>query len=280
MLRNPFCITIILALGLLSGGATLCAQNEVSLPAVAATSIFAQFPDNDFGSTTLVAGTNANYNPARALFSFDLSSIPAGATITQVSVGITETQHPDPDQHGGPVDSNFDLYPLLVPWGQGSGAGKDGAPAEAGDATWNSNQLGLASWSTPGGQAGVDYASNPVTTTFVSGLGFYVWGSTEDFVAAAQGWLDDPSTNFGLIMVSETEYTPGTGRRFGSIDSPGGSVAPPVLTVDYIVAPEPGTGLLLLIGILACANRSPRRGSSKRANLRCSLKVASHPEVC
>jgi hypothetical protein len=241
---------------LLGVGVALCevaaqAQVEVDLPAAAATSIFSQFPDNDFGATTLVAGTNSNYNPARALFSFDLSSIPAGATITQVTFGMTETRHPDPDQHGGPVSSNFDLYPLYVPWGQGSGAGNDGGPAGTGDATWNANQYGVSTWSAPGGQAGIDFGSNAVSTTFVSGLGYYEWGSTNDFVTTVQGWLDDPSTNFGLIMISEQEGTPGTGRRFGSIASPGGSVAPPTLIVDYTATPEPMVLGLLLPGLVS-----------------------------
>lgn len=219
---------------------------QVTLSAIADTSLFENHSDSNLGGTTLVAGTNQGSSRSRALFRFDLSALPTGASITQVRVALNVTRRPDPDQHGGPVGSDFSLFRLLVGWGEGTGGDVTGSNAQPGDATWSDRHFGSASWGGAGGAAGVDFANDPSATTSVGGIGTYLWGSSSELIADTQGWLDDPATNFGFILISQSEGTPGTGRRFASREQPGGGIPAPQLQLTYSV-PEPSSlGLLLM----------------------------------
>lgn len=232
---------------------------QVTLTAVADTSIFESRPDSNLGGTTLVAGTNQQYSKSRALFRFDLSSLPFEATITEVHVTLNVTRRPDPDQHGGPTDSDFSLFRLLADWGEGNGADATGSNAQPGDATWNDRHFSTTPWASPGGLAGTDYASDSSATTSVGGVGTYVWGSSTELIADAQAWLADPATNFGLILISQTEGTAGTARRFASQEQPGGDISAPQLEITYTI-PEPSTLALAMLGLLGLSRcrRVPR----------------------
>jgi hypothetical protein len=216
----------------------------IALPAVADTSLFSGNPDSDLGGTTLVSGTNQQYSQSRALFRFDLSTLPAGAVVTGVEVSLSVTRRPDPDQHGGPTDSDFNLHRLFVSWGEGTGSNATGSGALPGNATWNERHFGSAAWASPGALIGVDYAQTPSATTFVGGIGNYLWGSTPGLVDDVRAWQLDPAANFGFILVSQNEATLGTGRRFGSKEQPGGAIAPAQLIVTYTVVPEPAVACL------------------------------------
>ena len=148
----------------------------ISLPSVSDTSIYEVKPDSNLGATTLLAGTNQKVSRGRGLFRFDLSSLPAGAVVTEVQVSLYCTRQPDPDQHGGPVASDFSLYRMYVGWGEGIGSSATGSVAAAGDATWNDRHFLGTSWGTPGGLIGTDFANNPSATTSVGNIGTYVWG--------------------------------------------------------------------------------------------------------
>ena len=230
----------------------------ISLPAVADTSLFENNPDFNLGATTLVAGTNQLFSRTRALFRFDLAAVPAGAVVTQVQVELYVTRQPDPDQHGGPVASDFSLHRLLVSWGEGTGNSATGSIATAGSATWNERHFAGTSWGTPGGLIGTDYANNPSATTSVGNIGNYVWGSSTELIADVQSWLDTPSSNFGLILVNQSEGTPGSGRRFASREQPGGLIPAPQLVITYTVVPEPSVLGLLLAGGIAAGFRRRR----------------------
>ncbi len=232
----------------------------ISLPTVADTSIFAGKPDNDLGGTTLVSGTNQQYSLSRAMFSFDLSALPAGAVVTGVEVSLAVTKIPDPDQHGGPVNSDFNLHRLFVSWGEGTSSNATGSGALPGDATWNERHFGSTAWASPGALIGVDYAETPSATTFVSGVGDYLWGSSTGLVDDVRAWQLDPAANFGFILVSQDEAALGTGRRFGSKEQPGGLIAPAQLIVTYSVVPEPTVACLWLIGLTGLAFLRGRRG--------------------
>ena len=229
--------------------------------AVSDTSIYQNHPDYNLGGTTLVSGTNQQFSNSRALFNFDLSGMPADAIVTSVQVALYVTRRPDPDQHGGPVNSDFSLYRVLQNWTEGSGGAVTGSPAATGDTTWNDlhyNMSGGANWATPGGQLGTDFASAPSATTSVGDVGLYLWGSSPELVSDVQSWLSSPSTNYGFALISESENVAGTARRFASSEQPGGSIPAPTLTVTYQSAPEPSQTLLLLMGAAAVLNRRRR----------------------
>jgi hypothetical protein len=239
----------------------------VSFTAVADTSIYQDNPDGNLGSTTLLSGMNYKNSRGRALFVFYLSGIPANATISEAHVSLAVVERPDPDQHGGPIPSNFGLYRMLVSWGEGSGSAKAGSPARFGEATWTSRFYPLVTWDSPGGTAGVDYLDSPSSSTAVDDKNVvYVFQSTTALLEDVQTWVNTPETNFGYMLISDNEFTPGTGRRFASTES-GLSVAlpAPTLSVDYVV-PEPSAGWLAGIALIgwACSSRSGRRQFSRR----------------
>jgi hypothetical protein len=219
----------------------------VSLGSVSDTALFENKPDFNLGGTTLLAGTNQQLSRSRGLFRFDVSSLPAGAVVTGVQVQLYCTRQPDPDQHGGPVASDFSLYRMLVDWGEGAGSANTGSVAMAGNATWNERHYQALAWGTPGGLEGTDYANGASATTAVGNVGAYAWGSSAELIADVQGWIAAPATNYGFILVNQSEGTAGSGRRFASREQPGGSIAPPQLVVTYTI-PEPSVALCLLLG--------------------------------
>src|SRR5207249_7454081 len=50
--------------------------------------------------------------------------------------------------------------------------------------------------------------------------------------ADAQAWLNNPATNFGWMLITESERTPESARRFGSREDPSHA---PVLVIGYLV---------------------------------------------
>jgi hypothetical protein len=265
------CLVALFSVGILGSAKA----TTVELTPVADTAIFSPYSDNNFGTSTLETGTNGVGAPGRSLVRFDLTSIPVGAVITGVELTMTVVRVPPGDQHAGPIDSDFNVFRMLVPWTEGTGGGNAGSIAQLGETTWNERGAGgVAAWGTPGGQIGTDYAENASTSAAVgSTTGTLTWGSTPDFVADAQFWLDNPALNFGFITISDQEGAPGTARRMASRESAGGTVTPPTLTVTYTIVPEPGSGVLSVVGALAWGGRRFRGGrklgsvNSHRASL-------------
>jgi hypothetical protein len=233
----------------------------VIAPDIADTSLYQAHTDSNLGATTLVSGLNQQYSVGRALIKFDLSAIPAGAIITEVQANIAVSRQPDPDQHGGPVNSDFSLYRVLVDWGEGKGSAVTGTPALVGEATWSDRHyalIGSTPWTSPGGQIGTDFANDPSATTSIGGVGTYAWGSSPELVADVQSWLDDPSSNFGFALISGSETIAGSARRFASKEQNSALFQAPSLTITFTTAPEPGKTMLLLAGIAATGLRRRR----------------------
>jgi hypothetical protein len=180
-------------------------------------------------------GFNGGGTPRRGVIAFDVAgNVPAGATINNVTLKLNMSK-----SNAGPT--NIDLHALQADWGEGTSNaginGGGGAPATTNDATWiyrffNATTPG-PKWTNPGG----DFSSTVSATTSVGGIGSYTWGSTTQMVADVQGWLNNPSTNFGWILIGN-ESQPTTAKRF---DTKENSTAGnrPTLTIDYSVAAGP-----------------------------------------
>jgi hypothetical protein len=144
--------------------------------------------------TSLFVGVTGGASIRRGLVAFDLSSIPAGSTITSVSLNLFLNRT-------SALSENVALHKVLADWGEGaSNAGEPGGlgttPAP-GDATWNFRFYNTTLWTTPGG----DFVSGASASTPVSApLNVYTWGSTTQMVADVQGWLNQPGTNFGWVI--------------------------------------------------------------------------------
>lgn len=204
------------------------------------------------GDVMLVGNNNATGptgNPRRALLEFDLTgALPAGAVVTDVAL----TLHLD---GSGPTAGNrtLALHRLTSSWdsgssgtgGAGGGGGQGVAPAP-GDVTWNFRSYNDQAWSTAGGDF---VAASSATLSVGTNVGYYTWATTAALVADVNGWLADPASNFGWILLGE-EAAKGAVRRFDSVERSEPSYRP-VLRIGYTVVPEPAGYQLLAAAALA-----------------------------
>jgi hypothetical protein len=196
------------------------------------TALRSSAPDNNFGAVNPLPlgvstfGTSRN----RMLLKFDVSGIPANATITSATVRVTVVMDPNPA-------ANFSLHRVLKDWTEGNKTGTTsfGAAATSGEATWNSRMHLIAPWAAGGGLSGTDFAATASATTNLS-------AGTKDFTSAelisdVQSWLENPGTNYGWILIATGEPN-NTGKQIASRED---SINRPVLVVGYStpVAPPP-----------------------------------------
>ncbi len=234
----------------------------VTIPATADTAIFSENSENNFGNGNLIAGTNAfGGQSARSLLLFNVrAAIPAGNRITSAvfEIGIIR-------QSNRNVPSAYELHRWLKPWTEGGGGSSvaTGSPAAPGESTWNSQAYQSLVWSTPGGQAGVEFSAAASATGSVidTGNALYTIASTPALVSDVQGWLNSPATNHGWMLASSAEGLSGTARRFSSTEELGTGAAPRLI-VTFSPVPEPATFLLFA---LAAAPACLRRTGVKQA---------------
>lgn len=201
---------------------------------------------NGMGSA-FFAGKTQQGQIRRGLMAFDLSALPAGAVVTDVSL----TLHVSASAPGSGTDA-FGLHRVLADWGEGTSVsepGGTGVASTTGDATWIHRFYNTQMWATPGG----DFAPAASGTQDVGIPGFYAWSSA-GLAADVQAWLADPTANFGWILVGG-EGANGTARRFDSLQAQDPS-ARPMLTITYI--PAPGAAGLAAVGGLMAARRRRR----------------------
>jgi hypothetical protein len=226
--------------------------------------------NSDGGGGALFVGEDQRSFARRALIGFDIATnIPAGATITSVQLSLFEEQASPGQKSARPIE----LHRLLDDWGGGttgqgvpathSGMGFP-TPADGSTATWSHRFYNTVPWTSSGG----DFAATASGSTMVGiTRQAYVWDSTPMMVADVQGWLDDPASNFGWLLLG-LESTPGTARRFDSGDA-ANSALWPELTVTFSGAavPEPRTLASLGLGILGMLGyiwRQKQRGPDKQ----------------
>ena len=183
----------------------VAAQGEVTLTPVKDNTIFEDSGDRSNGAGEFIfagrIGTNAPGGPynRRALLAFDVAeAVPAGARIDSVRLHLVIAQA------SFALNPQFAIHRLTRDWGEaGSDAGApggQGAQAEAGDATWTHAVYDTETWS----QAGGDYESTASSTfLFGTSAGAVEVASSEGLVADVQLWLDDPSSNFGWILLGD-----------------------------------------------------------------------------
>ena len=129
-------------------------------------------------------------------------------------------------------NENTTIHKVLAAWGEGTSdaAGQEGGgtTATTNDATWV-NRLHPA---TPWAAAGGDFVASASATTVVGvAPAGYIWTSTT-VIADVQGWLTDPATNFGWIVIGNESISQ-TAKRFGSRQNPT-FAQQPKLSITYI----------------------------------------------
>jgi hypothetical protein len=219
----------------------------VTVGATRDATIFENNVNNGSGAGNgLFSGTNGAQNsPRRALIAFDVAgNVPAGSLIQSAQLTLVLGQFPNV---GAQPTSTVGLHRVTSDWGEGTtqqqvppndtfGGLGQGSPATEGDVTWNARFFSATTptlWNAPGGDFDATIsASTVVTRTLLSG---YMWGSTAALVSDAQGWLDNPPSNFGWMLVNLQETTPATFRAFYSHEAATPSLRPQ-LTLSYVLA--------------------------------------------
>ena len=194
----------------------------------------------------------------RAVLAFKVGdSIPAGSTIQAVTLTLNMSA-----TMAGPF--GVSAHALTQDWGEGTSnaGGGVGAPSTPGDATWIHTFFSTSFWTSAGG----DFAANASATTTVAGVGSYTW-SSPGMVADVQGWLDDPSTDFGWILVGDESTFP-TVKRFDSREA--AASVRPNLKIDYgvpapVVPTHSVAALLFLAGAMAVAGAALTRKRNLKA---------------
>ncbi len=158
----------------------------------------------------------------RGLVAFDLSEIPANATIMDASLTLFLSQ-----ANGGVAA--ISLSKVSQDWGEGGSDAGDpggfGAPAQTGDATWLHTFYNTSFWTTAGG----DFSPTLSATTMVDTVDTtYTW-SGSGLLADVEGWVANPASNFGWV-VRGNEVDAGTAKRFNTGENPSN---PPQLIVTY-----------------------------------------------
>lgn len=246
------------ASGLKAATTTLAASKD--------NSIFADHLTNSGGgSPGIFSGTNGNGSPRRALIAFDVlrsdgnpTGIPAGSTITGVELSLHLGNAPNSNAH------DIGLHRLTKDWGEGTAGSSSqmimmtgqGFPAGEGDATWtdaewSSNAADAILWTTAGAVGDFNPIAS-VTTTVTGPIDSpapFVWGSSASLVSDVQSWLNTPSTNFGWILVNQTESASRSIKVFYSSEATlNASAAPidptwlPALTITYTLPPSTPNG--------------------------------------
>lgn len=235
--------------------------DSVTLRPVADTTLIETAPNNNLGGQPFAnSGTTQNFTKNRALFRFDVSSIPVGAQVSSASLAFEVTRQPV----DGFASADFGLHRMFVSWGEGvqttanPGSPGQGAPAAAGEATWNARfaQTGL-NWATPGGLAGTDFAaaSSAGQSIYSTANSPYFFTSAQ-LAADVQHWLDNPSANHGWMLLANDEGPNFTARRFGSRED---GINAPQLMVQFTAVPEPSIICLTAGGVILLLRKQNRR---------------------
>lgn len=184
---------------------------------------------NGAGSFFFV-GKTSGASTRRGLVAFDLAGkVPAGATIVSATLQLQMSK----TSAGA---TSVSLHRALRDWGEGaSNADANegrGGNAATGDATWLHTFFNTTLWQTPGG----DFAPTATATSSVAGIGVYQWTSAA-LVADVQGWLDDPTSNLGWVIVGD-ESSSGTAKRFSARENSTAANRPQLTIVYTVVVTE------------------------------------------
>ncbi|MCH8044616.1 MAG: tandem-95 repeat protein [Planctomycetes bacterium] len=172
--------------------------------------IFASDADANFGDTAILradAEQSSTGSPVWSLISFDISDIPAAATVNSVSltVNITNTT----------AEPGFHLFEMKTSWIESQ-------------ATWNSPSEGTT-WEEPGAMDPSDAGTTILGTLSGIALGSLEVSLNAAGVALVQRWIENAETNQGFVLANADNNN---SVRF---DSREGTTAAnrPLLAVDF-----------------------------------------------
>ncbi len=184
--------------------------------------IYENEPTANYGGATALQvasyKTGANLRNKHTLVKFDLSSIPAGATIESATLQLYMTAPPDS------TDRTYDAHRVTADWTEGTGTA---ASPGTSDVTWDNRTTGTA-WTTAGG----DFNLTPTAST-ATGTTPNVWLSW-DITADVAAWYEATASNYGILVKDATEDSKTIYEASFASRESGSNV--PELVVTYVKA--------------------------------------------
>ena len=199
-------VILVIAVILSVAGASLtasAAETTSVVTSVADAGLSELAPTTNNGSATTLKVDGDDPDPGGkdlyAALRWDLSQIPAGATVTSATVTLN-ISNPSPQTYGA--------YELKRAWSEGQ-------------VNWNQAATGMP-WATAGAKGATDRGSQiaSVTPTQIAPYTFTIPPSV------VQGWLNAPSTNNGIVLAHATNFD---GFAFDTREG----ASPPKLTINY-----------------------------------------------
>lgn len=183
------------------------------------------------------AGKNNQGLIRRGLLRFDVSSIPANATIESVSLTLYHSL-------GQPTTAEVSLHRVLASWGEGTSNPKgnegSGGAATPGDATWLFRFFDTTSWTAAGG----DFTETASAATLVGPtVNFYNWTSA-GMVNDVQAWTSGTIANQGWELIGDETVKIGSAKRFSTRENAAVEQRPVLTVVWSIVGDLNGDGLV------------------------------------
>jgi hypothetical protein len=147
----------------------------VALAATADTYLSGGSKTSNYGTaSSLIADGNPDFG---ALLKWDLSSIPAGSMLQTATLSVNVS---------GTSADTYEIYKLKRSWTELQ-------------ATWNRAATGT-NWQSAGAQGSLDRDSTVLGTVTATATGIRNVVLNAAGLAVVQGWVNNPSTNFGFIL--------------------------------------------------------------------------------
>ena len=186
------------------------------------TRILSSSADLNYGiKDSMLIGTGAGGQINRGMIKFDISSLPAGATLTSATLALYCTGE------ANAADEDVGAHKSLVQWYEGD---KDGGTTTIDGSTWNNrNHIGAVAWTGgAGGVSGTEWTAVATATTAITTTGqFFNW----NVLADVNSWYGG-ATNYGWWLINTDEVNLSTRKTFSSSDEPTAAQRPK-LTIVY-----------------------------------------------
>jgi hypothetical protein len=169
---------------------------------------------------TIACGTTENGQPSRVLMLFNIAGLstnsiaglPTNATVTNVTLRLVVHRTPE-----FPPTAPFSLHRMLRSWSETN-------------ANWVDNGL-QREWGQPGGGAGTDFVALPSATNIIQSTGVYLFNSPT-LLNEVLTWKTNSGTNFGWIILCDTENVFNTQKCFSPREASDASIRPELI-IDY-----------------------------------------------
>ena len=149
-----------------------------------------------------------------ALLFWDVTAIPAGSTIESVTITFNTTNT---------ARATYELYAVKRPWVES-------------EATWNEFASGQR-WETAGAGGAQDKGTTVLGAIVAPNTGETTISLNIDGIAVVQGWIDEPSSNHGLISQDYVNHSNGLDFSSREVIDP---ALRPKLTITYTGMPTAG----------------------------------------